>query len=73
MKKLIIIIPYCNSPKLLKKLLDTIPKIESIQTIVVDDKSDKYIKDYNEIKNSICYSHILFTQNSVNKKKYRGI
>lgn len=42
-----IIIPHRNSPALLQKCLDSIPVLESIQVIVVDDNSDPSIVDFN--------------------------
>lgn len=44
-----IIIPHFNSPKLLEKLLSTIPEKENIQIIVVDDNSTKGLKEYNAV------------------------
>ena len=41
-----IIIPHKNSPKLLKRCLNSIPEREDIQIIVVDDNSDKDIVDF---------------------------
>ncbi|MGN0347433.1 MAG: glycosyltransferase [Lachnospiraceae bacterium] len=45
-----IIIPHYNSPLLLNKLLSTIPNEENIQTIVVDDKSDKELELFEGCK-----------------------
>lgn len=45
-----IIIPHYNSPKLLEKLLISIPIMQDIQIIVVDDNSTISIKEYDEIK-----------------------
>ena len=39
-KVLTIIIPHYNSPKLLDKLLDSIPEREELEVIVVDDNSE---------------------------------
>lgn len=41
-----IIIPHHNIPDLLKRCIDSIPDIESIQVIVVDDNSDSKIVDF---------------------------
>lgn len=68
MIELTIIIPHYNSVKLLKKLLSTIPRLDSIQIIVVDDNSDKDINEYNKMKKDAHYNHILFTENNTNKR-----
>lgn len=47
--KVSIIIPHYNIPEFLKKLLDTIPDKEDIQTIVIDDNSTKQIELYNDL------------------------
>lgn len=38
-----IIIPHKNIPKLLRRCLDTIPRREDVQVIMVDDNSDQEI------------------------------
>lgn len=48
-----LIIPHKNSPKDLKRLLDTIPEREDLQVIVVDDNSDSNQFDIDEFKNQI--------------------
>lgn len=42
-----VIIPHKNSPKLLQRLLDSIPRRDDLQIIVVDDNSDPEKVDYN--------------------------
>ncbi len=42
-----VIIPHKNSPKLLHRLLDSIPRRDDLQIIVVDDNSDPEIVDFN--------------------------
>ena len=42
-----IIIPHKNIPKLLKRCLDSIPKRDDTEIIVVDDNSDRNIVDFN--------------------------
>lgn len=42
-----IIIPHKNIPDLLQRCLDSIPKQDNIQIIVVDDNSDPSIVDFN--------------------------
>lgn len=49
-RNLSIIIPHYNTPELLQKLIDSIPDIEDIQIIVVDDRSDKYADQLEKTK-----------------------
>lgn len=49
-RNLSIIIPHYNTPKLLQKLIDSIPHIDDIQIIVVDDRSDKDLDILNALK-----------------------
>ena len=65
---LTIIIPHFNSPSYLKDLLETIPAFDNIQIIVVDDRSDKYIEDYIELKNSVDLSYVDFFENTKGRK-----
>ncbi|MCD7715801.1 MAG: glycosyltransferase family 2 protein [Lachnospiraceae bacterium] len=44
-----VIIPHYNSPMLLKKLLLTIPEDNDIEVIVVDDRSDQYPEETEEV------------------------
>ena len=44
-----IIIPHKNTPDLLQRCLDSIPRREDIQIIVVDDNSDPSIVDFNRV------------------------
>jgi len=56
-----IIIPHYNIPKMLKRLLDSIPVLKSIQVIVVDDNSTVDVDIYK----SLCttYKHVKFLSN----------
>lgn len=45
-----LIIPHYNIPHLLKRLLDTIPKRDDLQVIVVDDCSTKLINQLTRLK-----------------------
>ena len=63
--RLSIIIPHYNSPNALKRLLSTIPALEEIQVIVVDDFSDKKLEEYEECK--VCYSYVEFYTNESKK------
>ena len=47
--QLTIIIPHHNIPDLLRKLLASIPKRNSIQIIVVDDHSTEYVDQLNAV------------------------
>lgn len=49
-RNLSIIIPHYNTPDLLQKLIDSIPHIEDIQIVVVDDRSDKQVDKLNDLK-----------------------
>lgn len=49
-RNLSIIIPHYNTPDLLQKLIDSIPDLDDIQIIVVDDRSDKFVDELNEIR-----------------------
>lgn len=63
-----IIIPHYNSTNLLEKLLLSIPNYKDIETIVVDDKSDREIKEYTNLKNDPRFDHIVFLNNTSEKK-----
>lgn len=65
-KDLSIIIPHYNIFELLRKLLDSIPKKDNIEIIVVDDKSDE--KGFGEIVKEKKYDHVIFLRNNTNKK-----
>ena len=63
-----IIIPHYNSPKSLRKLLFTIPNFRDIEVIVIDDRSDKHLDDYQELIRDFSHKNIKFqTNNSCNK------
>lgn len=49
-RNLSIIIPHYNTPDLLQRLIDSIPDLEDIQIIVVDDRSDKLLDKLDEIR-----------------------
>lgn len=68
MIKLSIIIPHYNSVNSLKKLLNSIPKRKDIQTIVIDDNSDKDIIVYESLKNNIKFQNVTFLKNDSNSK-----
>lgn len=66
--ELTIIIPHYNTPDYLRALLDTIPKEESIQVIVIDDRSELEIEKYQALTNENRYRHITFEKNLSSKK-----
>lgn len=56
-----IIIPHHNIPDLLVRCLNSIPRRDDIQIIVVDDKSDElYNKDLQIISNQFPYTEFIF-------------
>lgn len=61
-----IIIPHFNSVISLKKLLLSIPRKENIQVIVVDDKSDKDLDAYKQLK--LECSTVMFLDNETEIK-----
>ncbi len=65
-KDLSIIIPHYNIFELLRRLLDSIPKKDNIEIIVIDDKSDE--KGFEEIVKEKKYEHVIFLKNDTNKK-----
>lgn len=60
-----VIIPHYNSVFYLEKLIKTIPEKDSIQVIVVDDKSTE---DVSEIKKMVSARKGIFVHNSTEKK-----
>jgi len=63
-----IIIPHYNTPDLLKLLLDSIPVYDSIQVIVVDDKSNQNKGKYDVLRDNSDYEHVTFIDNKTDKK-----
>lgn len=59
-----IIIPHYNSPELLEKLINTIPDLDEIQIIVVDDNSTKNIDDYEKLKEKYKSKVAFYTNNT---------
>lgn len=57
-----IIIPHYNTPLYLRNLLETIPQMNNIQIIVVDDRSNKDIDEYTSVVYD--YSYVQFYVNS---------
>jgi len=67
MKELSIIIPHYNNWEMLKQLLDSIPTIDEIETIVIDDHSTNKKKLLPKIKKE--YPEVIF---EINKKYQNG-
>lgn len=68
MPKLSIIIPHYNNPQGLNNLLDSIPDNPLIQVIVIDDRSNKEIDLYNELKLKKEKDNTLFISNDFKTK-----
>ncbi len=68
MIKLSIIIPYYNSPKLLRTLLNSIVMNAATQIIVVDDHSTQGLEEYQDLIHDPAYRQVSFISNKLNKK-----
>lgn len=55
-----IIIPYYNTPALLKRLLDSIGFHEDVQIIVIDDNSTKDISFYQAVQKEFQSDHTIY-------------
>ncbi len=64
MKLLSIIIPHYNSPQYLDRLLESIPNIEQIEVIVVDDNSTLLKDKYEKVKSKYQRNNVFFFTNS---------
>lgn len=62
-----IIIPHYNSPTLLSRLLESIGYFEDTEIIVIDDKSNLYLDEYNECVKKYSY-YVNFNANTTEKK-----
>lgn len=62
-KNLSIIIPHYNCPQYLRTLLLSIPNIQDIQVIVVDDKSTEYREEYGQLREEFAGRNIAFYDN----------
>ena len=63
-----IIIPHFNTPDYLRKLLDSIPCLDTVQVLVIDDKSTAEKERYISLVNSEKYHYITFIDNTTDKK-----
>lgn len=66
-RNLSIIIPHYNTPDLLEKLIKSIPHINDIQIIVIDDNSISGVEKLSELQNKYC-SQVEFYKNNTTKK-----
>lgn len=62
-----IVIPHFNSPKTLQTLLNSIPNIDEIKVIVVDDNSTKFIDEYENVVKAFSDRNITFLKNYTGK------
>lgn len=68
MEQLSIIIPHYNTPKLLMRLLDTIPNLSEIEVLVIDDSSDKDLDIYKYCMEKYGERNIKFYTNPLKTK-----
>ena len=66
-----IVIPHYNSVSTLVKLLDSIPKKDDIEIIVVDDNSDRDQESLEKLINDQRFRHVSFYKN-ISKNKGAG-
>ena len=67
MIRLSIIIPHYNSADLLDKLLSTIPNVQEVQVIVVDDFSTQGLDELEECKQRYINTNVEFYTNECKK------
>jgi len=68
MKKISIIIPHYNTPVLLRRLLESIPKNKEIEVVIVDDYSNKELGLFDSLRNLFNnYNMIKFIPNDLEK------
>lgn len=65
-KLLSIIIPHYNSPKLLRRLLNSIPMLDCLECIVIDDHSSKELNELRECQKEFEKKGIIFLKNESN-------
>ena len=65
---LTIIVPHYNTPHCLEVLLKSIPRLNNVQVLVIDDKSDKHLAELDAIKADSRFSHVSFIDNTTNVK-----
>lgn len=67
-KEISIIIPHYNTPRLLEKLLDSIPDNDEIEVIVVDDRSNEQLDEYKACIKKFANRNICFLDNNLSAK-----
>lgn len=68
MVKISIIIPHYNSVNSLIKLVNTIPKMDDVEIIIVDDKSSDQLDELRLFIEKCKHKNLLFLTNNTNKK-----
>jgi len=68
MKNLSIVIPHYNSPRMLRRLLSSIPSNDDIEVVVIDDNSTDYMKEYETLMGDPKYADVLFLTNDSGMK-----
>lgn len=67
-KEISIIIPHYNTPRLLEKLLGSIPDNDEIEVIVVDDRSNEQLEAYKACIKKFANRNIVFFDNNLSVK-----
>lgn len=68
MINLSIIIPHYNTHELLEKLLNTIPKENDLEVIVIDDNSDKSLSLLSKIISNVNLNNFVYLKNNTEVK-----
>ena len=63
-----VIIPHYNCPKLLKRLLESTPKSENIEVVIVDDNSNKGVYELEMCRQVFESENIIFKKNDMGNK-----
>ena len=68
-KELSIIVPHYNTPKMLDRLLSTIPNNPEIEVLVIDDISDRELEELEKCVEKYSRRNILFYSRSSIKRE----
>lgn len=71
-KELSIIVPHYNTPKMLDRLLSTIPNDPEIEVLVIDDTSDRELEEFKKCVDKYSKRNISFYSNSLDQKGAGG-
>lgn len=71
-KELSIIVPHYNTPKMLDRLLSTIPNNPEIEVLVIDDISDRELEELEKCVEKYSRRNILFYSNTPDEKGAGG-